>query len=113
MMVLQKNEKVVVTLVMNAGVKEDIKPEEFGKDVFININVKANGIGIGGMVYNIDPSIKEPTGQGGKQTHDSSLTGFAGLDATVEDILPKGEFEGRKIKKITIKKINIDLEFEE
>jgi zinc metalloprotease ZmpB len=113
-LVLQKNERKAVTIIVNPGIMEDFDPAEFGKDVYIHITAKANGIVIGGMVYQVDPSVKEPTGQGGKQlVNTQALLEYTNLNATIDEVLPQGEFNGRKIKKITIKRINLDLDFEE
>lgn len=113
-LILGKDEKIPVTILIDAGIKEDFRIEEFEKDFLINITVKANGITIGGMTYAIDPKIKEPTGRGRcrviKQT-DKPYTNK--LDDSLSEILNAEEFDGRVVKKVTIKKINVDIEFEE
>jgi len=111
--VVQKNEKIPVTLLVNAEIKDEIKPEEFGRDVFVNIKVKANGVSIGGMVYQIDPSLKEPTGRPRRGLDESDLAENTNLTTTVEGFFPDGKLDGRKVKKVSIKKINLDVEFED
>jgi zinc metalloprotease ZmpB len=110
---LGENEKIPVTILMNVGIKEDFKIEEFEKDFMINIVVKANGITIGGMSYEINPKIKEPTGFGGKRGKNLNTSLATTIDDSIEHIILNENLSNLTVKKITIKKINVDIEFEE
>lgn len=108
-----ENEKIPVTILMDAGIKEDFKIEEFENNFFINVVVKANGITIGGMIYEINPKIKQPTGFGSKKNKNLNTSFATTVENSVENIALNEEFSKLTVKKVTIKKINVDIEFEE
>lgn len=111
---LQRREKIPVTILAEAGILKDFDPTELGKRVFVHIKVKANGIQIGGMTYQISPSIKEATGNGGTVPKIKNPTQpQVELDTMLAEILSNPTLSDRPVKKITVKKINLDIEFED
>ena len=102
---------------LNAGEKRKVHMElqpgsEFTKaDILgaanrlISVDLFANGILLGGMSYYIDPNLK--TVSGGKQPGGKDCGGAA---QDLIDCLKIGD--GKKVKKVCVKKVSIDIELD-
>jgi zinc metalloprotease ZmpB len=96
-------------IIMQLKPGKDFTPEEVAKagDPFIHLEAYANGILIGGMSYQVDHTLKEPAGQKPPcelpdKCADEARALLDCLGHPVE-----------RIKKVRIRKINVDIEIDE
>jgi zinc metalloprotease ZmpB len=100
---LDAGNKRKVHLALQAG-SDFTKADIVGAaDRMISIDLLANGMVIGGMSYHVDPNLKTPSG--GKQPSGKECGGAA---QTLIDCLKVGG--GKKVKKVCVKKVSIDIE---
>jgi hypothetical protein len=102
---LKAGEKREVRLKLKKGsdfTKADIEGSD---DRMINVSLSANGILLGGMSYYVDPSLTRPSG--GKQA------GGKDCDVAAVKLLDCLNLSGgKKIKKVCVKKVSVDLELD-
>jgi hypothetical protein len=96
-------------IVMQLKPGKDFTPEEAAKagDPFIHLEAYADGILIGGMSYQVDHTLKEPAGQ----KPPSGLPDKCADEARA--LLDCLGHPVDRIKKVRIRKINVDIEIEE
>ena len=72
----------------------------------INVSLLANGILLGGMSYYVDPNLKKPSG--GKQPPGIDCDGAA--QKLLDCLKVSGD---RKVKKVRVKKVSVDIELDD
>ncbi|MTH14718.1 hypothetical protein [Flavobacterium sp. LC2016-01] len=99
---MNAGERKQVRMRMTAGNPVDLKKEAINKN--IEIVVKQDGIVVGGMNYYIDPLMEFPS----HQIDNESTNCFKTANSLIKCL----DLPNTKIKSITVRKINIDITFD-
>jgi zinc metalloprotease ZmpB len=102
---LKAGEKRRIQLKLKKGTEFTRADIEGSADRMINVSLLANGILLGGMSYYVDPNLKKPSG--GKQPSGKDCDGAA--QKLLDCLKISG---GKKVKKVCVKKISIDIELD-
>jgi hypothetical protein len=102
---LKAGEKREVRLQLKTGSDFSKADIEGAADRMINVSLLANGLLLGGMSYYVDPNLTRPSG--GKQPAGKDC------DDAAQKLLDCLKVSGnRKIKKVCVKKVSVDIELD-
>jgi hypothetical protein len=107
---LQRGEAKAVSLKITSEKDFALPADELLKDPFIHVKVVANDIVIGGMSYYIDPKLERPSGQAGKLSDESAVT-TTNLSNALQKAVENISMDTETLSGIRVRKINVDLEF--
>jgi zinc metalloprotease ZmpB len=102
---LKAGEKRRIQLTLKKGTEFTKADIEGSSDRQINVSLLANGILLGGMSYYVDPNLKKPSG--GKQPSGKEC------DDAAQQLLDCLKISGgKKVKKVCVKKVSVDIELD-
>ena len=102
---LKAREKRNIRLRLSKGNAFTVDEIKSGADRNINVYLYGNDVLLGGMTYQIDPDLKEPSG--GKRPPEMECSGAA--QKLLDCLKISGE---KKVKKVCVKNVSVDIELD-
>lgn len=109
---LQKGEARRVSLKVSGEKDMVLPPEELKRDPFIHVKVVANDQVIGGMSYYIDTQLEKATGGNNGLSDEMPATGSP-LKEAIDKAVQNAMADNGNLANVRVRKINIDLDFNE
>ncbi|MEJ7769314.1 MAG: hypothetical protein WKF89_15955, partial [Chitinophagaceae bacterium] len=108
---LQKGEAKVVSLKITSEKDIALPAEEILRDPFIHVKAVANDIVVGGMSYFIDTKQEKPSKHSGSFSNGKHTE--TPLNRSIEKAVQQLGIDPEKVANVRVKKIKLDLEFDD